>query len=271
MPIEILDGAMGTELIAHGVDLEGPVWSARAVLEAPEAVAEVHRAYAQAGATIHTTNTFRTQPQYLSNWAEAAMTAVGLARGSVPSGHRVAGSIAPAADCYRPDLSPGVEARADHRALAEVLADAGCDLLLCETFAVRDEALVAVEEALRTGVETWLALTAGPDGVLLDPASMARIADDAVRLGVRRVLANCISAARIQPFVGAICAIGVPCGVYANAGDASEGLGWGNERGPARYADLALEWVRQGATVIGGCCGTGPDHTRALCDRLVEG
>lgn len=266
--VQILDGPMGTELIAAGVGLSGPAWSASAVREAPDAIAEVHRAYVEAGATVHTANTFRTQPATLDNWADAAATAVRLARDSVPSGHRVAGSMAPVADCYRPDLSPGEAARADHRALAEVLVETGCDLLLCETFAVRREALVAVEEALRTGAPTWLALTSGPEASLLSPVEIAAIAREAVALGASQVLVNCVAATRMAPFVNALAEAGLPFGVYANAGARQDAVGWGHQEGPDHYAALAEQWAAQGARTIGGCCGTSPAHIRAVRERL---
>src|SRR6185436_12595780 len=104
--------------------------------------------------------------------------AVAIARAAVPAGHRVAGSLAPLEDCYRPDLSPA-DPRPEHRELARALADAGVDLLLCETFPHAGEALVACEEAVATGLETWVSFTAGPDGSLLSPAEVEAAAREA--------------------------------------------------------------------------------------------
>jgi S-methylmethionine-dependent homocysteine/selenocysteine methylase len=63
----------------------------------------------------------------------------------------------------------------------------------------------------------------------------------------------------------------VPIGAYANAGAGDEGLGWGaTDRNAAdAYADLAERWVEAGASVVGGCCGTGPPHVQALAERLA--
>src|SRR5690349_17344331 len=106
--ITLVDGAMGTELGARGVSIDGALWSARALDEAPEEVAGIHAAYAAAGATLHTANTFRTKRRQAGErWEKLARKAVRLARGAVPVGHRVAGSVSPLEDCYRPDLSPG--------------------------------------------------------------------------------------------------------------------------------------------------------------------
>lgn len=264
---------MGTELDARGVDTTLPLWSARALVEAPEIVEAIHREYVAAGATVHTANTFRTKRRTLRAtgiaWAPLARLAVQIARAATPSEHRVAGSIAPLEDCYRPDLSPS-DSRGEHRELAEVLADAGCDLLLCETFPHVGEALVAVEEAVRTGVETWVAFTAGPDAGLLTPRAVAEGARASLGAGATAVLINCTPAIDVQPYVEALVPLGAAVGAYANAGRVDDGIGWKSsaEPGAIRYAALAERWRAAGATIVGGCCGTTPAHVRALAERF---
>ncbi|MFO0696049.1 MAG: homocysteine S-methyltransferase family protein [Polyangiales bacterium] len=268
-PLVILDGPLGTELAARGIETGLPLWSAAALDTAPDVVAAIHRDYAAAGATVHTTDTFRTQPRWMGEAFEAkARLAVALCRGAVPAGHRVAGSIAPVEDCYRPDRSPGEGARAEHRALARVLVDAGVDLLLCETFPHPEEALVAVEEAVATGKPTWLALTAGPDADLMNAESMRATAREAVARGASAVLVNCVPASRTAAFVEALAGLGVPFGAYANAGRADERIGWvaSAEPGATAYAELARGWIALGASLVGSCCGTGPAHVRALAE-----
>jgi S-methylmethionine-dependent homocysteine/selenocysteine methylase len=144
-------------------------------------------------------------------------------------------------------------------------------VLLCETFANGAEAVVAVEEALATGLPVWLSLTAGPFAELLSPAELTEIGRDAVAAGVERVLVNCIAATQIGAYVDAVAALGVPFGAYANAGREDEALGWGatSPRAAEAYADLAERWKDAGASVIGGCCGTGPLHIQALAERFA--
>ncbi len=272
MSIEILDGALGTELIARGVELEGPNWSGRAIAQAPGILADIHADYARAGATLHTANTFRTQPRaFGAGWREALQSAVQIARGAIPHRCKVLGSMAPVEDCYRPDRSPGVASRPEHREIARALADAGCDVLLCETFAHREEALTAAEEAVATGLPAWLSLTAGPFADLLTPSRLGAIARDARSTGIERLLVNCIGATQMQPYVEAIASAGLPIGVYANAGGKDEGLGWDatSRQAAVAYADLAEGWVAAGASVVGGCCGTGPAHVEELARRFA--
>jgi S-methylmethionine-dependent homocysteine/selenocysteine methylase len=266
--IAILDGPMGTELASRGVPTPAPLWSALALTEAPDVVRSIHRAYDEAGATVHTANTFRSKRRQAgARWEAFCKLAVDLARSAVPASHRVAGSIAPLEDCYRPDLSPApAEARAEHRELAEALAAAGVDLLLCETFPHVGEALIAVEEAARTGLPVWASFTAGPEGNLLTPEALEAGAREAVRRGAEVVLVNCVPATQTQVFVERLARVGAPFGAYANAGGMDEGIGWGPPDGAAaeEYARLARGWADAGATVIGGCCGTGPAHVAAL-------
>jgi S-methylmethionine-dependent homocysteine/selenocysteine methylase len=264
----ILDGPMGTELERRGVALPPPSWSARALEVAADVVAAVHREYAAVGATVHRANTFRTHRRSSGErWRELALRAVELARAHAGAGHRVAGSIGPLEDCYRPDLSPGTKALAEHRALATVLASTGVDLLFCETFPHPGEAAVAVEAAVETGVETWVALTPAPDGSLMSPAEMRAAARVCVSAGARAVLVNCLAARRTLGYVRELGGLGVPFGAYANAGRKDEGLGWAHAADPRAaegYADLARTWIDAGATIVGGCCGTGPAHVEAV-------
>ena len=276
----ILDGPMGTELGRRGVATPAPGWSAYALESSPESVRDIHRAYAVAGAQAHRGNTFRTQPKlFPERYVELALRAhallrQGLASAGVPdpdAGGSSFGCMAPIEDCYRPDLSPPESvARGAHRKMASALRDAGYARIVCETFPHAAEARIAVEEAVATGLETWLALTAGPDGALMSPEAMERAARDGVAAGARAVLVCCTSAAMTGAYVERLARIGVPFGAYANAGDPAAGLGWAAEpmRAAAAYATLAAEWVAAGASIVGACCGAGPAHIAELATRF---
>lgn len=272
-PLTLLDGAMGTELGARGLRLDPPRWSAHALIDAPDVISAVHAAYAEAGATVHTANTFRTTATaWGPGWQRAAAAAIALARRSVPAGHRVAASLAPVADCYSPEASPA-EADVLHAALAEALAEAGPDLLLCETFPHLGEAQAAVRAARATGLPVWLSLTPGPGAPLLSPAEVERGAAAALDAGATAVLVNCCPPDTTHRYVEALARAARPhpaaaIGAFANAGPIGGPWGWGAAGGPSAYADQAARWVEAGATLIGGCCGTSPATIRALRARL---
>jgi len=263
--LTILDGPLGTLLDARGVANDAQSWSAAAIDTAPEIIEAIHRDYAAAGATVHTANTFRTKRRNVGDdWRRLTDDAVAIARRSVPAGHRIAGSIAPLEDCYRPDLSPTDDSRSEHQELADALAATGVDLLLCETFANIHEAMVAVKAAVWTGVATWLALTAAPEADLLTASEMATGARRAVDAGATAVLVNCTPYDQTLKFVEALAGakLGVPIGAYANAG--TETWQSSEERHVRSYAEQAFQWIDAGATIIGGCCGTTPAHIAAL-------
>lgn len=276
----LLDGPMGTELHARGIATPLPAWSSLALETAPDVVRAIHREYAAAGATVHTTNTFRTRPAVLGEgWAESARLAVRLAREAVPRDHRVAGSIAPLEDCYSPQDSPADRdpdgTRSAHAGLARVLADAGCDLLLCETFPHVEEAWLATEAAVATGLETWTSFTPGPSTDLLTPAEVGWAAAGACDRGARAVLVNCLAHHRVPDYLDALtkAAAGreVLVGVYANAGWVDGESGWKPAPlAPDEYAGSALAWRDAGATILGTCCGTGVEHVAALARAFAR-
>ncbi len=264
----VLDGAIGTVLSDLGIATPAPLWSAAAVRDNPDVIAALHAAYAAAGATVHTAATFRSAAASAGS-ASAALTrrAVGLARGAVPRGHRVAGSLAPIHDCWRPALSPPNAIDA-HRRFAALLAEAGCDLLLAETFAGPDEAYAATRACVETGLPTWVALTPGFDGSLMTPVELTRAARRVADVGAEVVLVNCFPVAQADRWVDALASIGTPWGVYANAGEPGDPHASGTPGASSRYADLVQGWVDRGASVVGGCCGTSPSHIRAWTDRI---
>jgi len=269
MSVTIIDGPMGTLLYRRGVQTPPPGWSASALNTAPEAIADIHAEYAAAGATVHTANTFRTTQRAMGvGWEKLATIAVEIARDAVPPDHLVADSIAPLEDCYRPDLSPSSPHK-EHALLADVLAAAGCDVLLCETFPHIDEGLAAARAAVSTGVETWLSFTAGFRGDLLTPAQVGLGAAQAVDLGVKGLLINCVPVDQTLPYVQVLAGLGVACGAYANSGHPTDDLGWNDDAsGIQSYVNHAVDWVNAGASIVGACCGADPGTVEAISTRL---
>lgn len=268
----LLDGPMGTELTFRKIPTALPRWSAGALTSHPDVVTAIHQDYVDAGADILTTNTFRTSEATLgAEWRATTRRAVELARHAAGKSCRVAGSIAPLADCYRPDLSPALDhpdrTYRAHSQMAEVLAE-DVDLILCETFPSVEEAVLAARAALATGKETWVALTAGPGTPLLNAREMREASKRLVDEGVAALLVSCTPAAECERYLEALAVGGARTGVYANAGvaDAESGFRSDPDLSPRQYLHLAKRWEDAGAVIIGGCCGTRPKHIEALND-----
>jgi S-methylmethionine-dependent homocysteine/selenocysteine methylase len=276
----LLDGPMGTELERRGARLPAPMWSAVAVRDAPALVSAVHADYAAAGADVHTAATFRTTARALAgagdtgDWRALVLRAVGLCRDAVGQA-RVAGSIAPLEDCFSPERTPPDDVlREEHTALAECLADAGCDLLLVETMPTLRELVAATSAAADTGLPVWSALTLGPQGEFFDAAGVAEARRAAHDAGAQAFLINCTPPPRITALLESLAqaqpgttdpAADRTLGAYGNSIFPGE-TGWS----PARYAEEALAWAALGARILGGCCGTGPAHLVALRERLRQ-
>ena len=277
--VHLLDGALGTELGGRGVDTRGPLFSAAALLDEPgrQALREVHRAYVDAGAALITAATFRTSRRSLAaaglgaRFPELARLAVREARAAAAGRARVAGSLAPLEDCYRPDLRPPpAQASREHLEHARALAEAGSDLLLVETVAAADEGLAAVAAAAATGLPVWVAAMATPGGTLLDGGNLAEFFRRAAAAGASAALINCTPPDGVDLALPAAAASGLAFGAYAHLGEVDPAVPWGNapRLEPDEYARRALQWVERGASIVGGCCGTGPEHIRALARAL---
>jgi S-methylmethionine-dependent homocysteine/selenocysteine methylase len=276
----LLDGAMGTELERRGVPTPLPLWSASALLEAADTVREIHEEYVRAGADILTANTFRVTPRALGKAGRGdeidrlTDLAVGLAREAVTraSGARdvmVAGALAPLEDCYRPDLMPeAAVAEREHAEQAVRLARRGVDLILIETMNSIAEAKAAMRGAKPTGLPVLVSFLCRNARELW---SGERI-EDAVRavelLNPEAILVNCVAPDIAADLVAEMARVTrLPLGCNPNAGepDLERGI-WNFDPSwtPTRFAEAAALWVARGAQLVGGCCGTGPDHIRAL-------
>ncbi len=283
--VTILDGATGTELERRGVNISLPLWSARALITAPDVLAAVHRDYLDAGADAITTNTFRTHHRTLAcepdapNATELTRTAVRIAR-AVRDEHKpgalVLGSVAPLEDCYRPNLAPGADDCArEHAELIQVLVAAGVDRVLIETMNNITETRAAIIAARRYAPDRWMVSfctdTAASPGTLLSGEPVEALLDelrDAWAVGV-----NCVAAPDVErqvvflrerlPDAATIIA-------YANIGYADEQGNWvpTDAVAPDRYAAYAASWIEAGASIVGGCCGTTPATIASVAHRL---
>jgi S-methylmethionine-dependent homocysteine/selenocysteine methylase/SAM-dependent methyltransferase len=283
----VLDGATGTELqgkteLRPGV--EEPLWATRALVDAPDDVAALHRRYVDIGCDVISTNTWGlpsavrldgprlwelTAPVH---WMDIARRGVQLAREAVDEAGRT-GEVA-VAFSVNGDLD-STEGAEMVPLLARAFEDGPPDLMLLETLSlVRDETFATVERLLDTGLPLWISFRrcrhgvcgvfgqhwGGPEG-----DAFGRAAGRFEELGVDALLINCIPPDHVAGMVGWLRDFtDIPLGVYPNLGYLSD-AGWSFDRdvGGAEYAELALRWRAEGAQIVGGCCGVGPAHIAA--------
>jgi homocysteine S-methyltransferase len=270
-----MDGAMGTELEGRGVDTSSPSWTARALLEAPDVVRQIHDDYVAAGAELITANTFRTHARSLrsigreADARELTRQAVQFAKAAAGSEAYVAGSVAPLEDCYSPHLTPGESAlAAEHDELARNLADAGVDVILIETQLTIREAVLACQAARRTGVPCCVSFVCGRNGALLSGESLLDAYWAVAEFRPSAFLVNCTPGEEVLSALQPCLSLRerIPLGAYANTGRLLPNGTWEATAGisPAVYAEYAQTWLEAGLQLIGGCCGTRPAHISAL-------
>lgn len=280
----LLDGALGTELDRRGIPMPPHLWSAGALLSHPDAVRQIHTDFLEAGAEWITANTFRTHRRNLTKAglgdraAELTTQAVELAREAARLfGERVwvAGSLAPLEDCYRPnDVPAETDLKAEHAEMARNLAGAGADLILVETQNTIREASAATQAAAETGLPTAVSFVCGRDGRLLSGETLTAAVTAVLPFGPIAVLVNCLPGSAVTGALQELkqAAGETPLGVYANTGEFDPAKGWISTalEQPENYARAAKDWRERGAKILGGCCGTTPQHIRTLRDVLSE-
>jgi S-methylmethionine-dependent homocysteine/selenocysteine methylase len=247
-------------------------------------VERIHADYAAAGAEILTANTFRTQRRVLARAGigeragELTALAVDLARRAAASAGEgshpvlVAGSAPTLEDCYRPDLVPDADALArEHAEHASHLAAAGVDAILIETMNTIREAVAAARAARDRRLPCLVSFVCWEGATLLGGEPLAEALAAARAEGADAVLVNCLPVSNVAACLPALRAAGLPFGVYANLGapGVTSGPGRSEPWAPDAFAAHAARWLDAGARIVGGCCGTTPEHVRAIAERLA--
>jgi 5-methyltetrahydrofolate--homocysteine methyltransferase len=277
--ILILDGGMGTEILnrlGQNVDFFELL-----NLEQQSLLVGIHQDYVQAGADIITTNTFGANRIKLAEYGferkvkainTAAVDAAIKARGTHPV--KIAGSMGPVGRLIRPlgelDEEDVFSAFAEQ---ARILEEAGADILFIETQIDTLEGKIALRAAkentsLPVSVSMSFPLEKGRTVTGSDPETAAIIfaSSQADIFGI-----NCGGhPGEFEKFIPAVLRYSKkPLIIYANAGlPEKKGKRLLYPLGPKEYLSFALKYYRLGANIIGGCCGTTPEHTRAIAGRL---
>ncbi|MEM7019571.1 MAG: homocysteine S-methyltransferase family protein [Pseudomonadota bacterium] len=288
--ITILDGGMGGELQRRTGSATG-LWSAQALLEAPDLVVEIHKEYIEAGARIITTNTYSTVPSYLgksdlaARYVELTTLAGELAQRAVrESGEQVliAGSIPPLSESYRPDLVPEeMEAAPIYEAMMKALRN-NVDMYLCETMSTGEEALHAVRQVSQYGGDkpilvSWT-LNEQPGQGLRNGEPIADAFDMLSEYEIESFLFNCTSPEAILEGIKEMRGLtDKKLGGYPNRLNAVDPnwtldneyhTGLRTDIDVDFYVDMAHQFEQAGASIIGGCCGIGPKYIAALSQSI---
>jgi len=282
----ILDGAIGTEILRRNV-----TWADHQLATKPEFVRGIHEDYIRAGADVISTNSFQLSRRALYNHfrddahrehigakdlpERAGKLLAASVRLAVEAREKVAAKrpVAVAAAittlewCFRPDLVPADEqARREYRELFGIVKENGADLVLFETVNSIGEANVAAEVARELGLPCWVAFVPAKTGKLFTGETLGDAVEAMQKHGVDAVLLNCAPPNDITTGMKELMPRAkVATGAYAHIGrfNPPEWL-FTDEYPPARYTQECAGWKKSGARILGGCCGTTPDHIAAL-------
>ena len=295
----VLDGGLATELEARGCDLNDDLWSARTLLENPDLIRDVHLDYLHAGADCIASATYQATFEGLAQRGLDREQAGELLRSSVRLAmaareafwsapehrqHRLRPLVAASVGPYGAFLADGSEytgrygldraaLSAFHRDRWHVLAESGADLMACETIPAHVEARVLLQLLRETpGTYAWFSFSCRDGGRLSDGTPLADVAAELheepqiVAVGI-----NCTSPRFIPNLIAEVRrSTAKPIIVYPNSGEVYDARSkrWAGTANPVDFGQSSGEWLAAGATLIGGCCRTGPGHVRAIREQL---
>lgn len=284
--IVLLDGGLGQELRRRSTAPATPLWMAQTVLDEPELVEAVQRDFITAGAKVITLAAYTSTPERLDRDATHDLfqplqdAAIAIARKAIAgTDTKIGGCLPPLIASYRPELAPEEGLlRATYDRIVEAQIDA-VDVFQCETLSSVREVSAAVSSAAASGKPVWCSMSVSDeDGTVLRSGEpLADGVEAAVAAGAQALLINCSSPEAITAGLPVLAASGLAYGAYANgftsvsalqAGGTVDVLEARQDLDPEIYARIAMGWVAQGATLIGGCCEVGPAHIQAIADAL---
>lgn len=279
----ITDGAMGTVLFSSGLDQGDPpeLWN----VDYPDRVAAVHQAYYDAGAQVMLTNTFGGNRYRLmlhnaqDRVAEVNQAAAAILREVVSKNDNqavVAGDIGPSGQVLTPygELS-FQEAKEGFAQQAEALISAGVDVIWIETMSDLEEVRAAIEGARQVSADIPVVTTMTFDthGHTMMGVSPEQALETLTPLGPLALGGNCGNGPEeIIEVIQKMHAVDPDMTLVAKANDGIPELVKGKpvyRASPAAMADYAVNSYQAGARIIGACCGSTPDHVKAISQALA--
>lgn len=288
--IVLIDGGLGEEVYRKAGEPADPLWSARVMMDQPNIVKQVHQEFIQSGARIITINSYTCTPTRLErdgkkDWfeelqikafdlASEARKAMGYTAQEV----QIAACLPPLRGSYTSDSRSFGELKKEYQQIVALQASRA-DLFIIETISVIQEAQAAVEAALESGKPVLLSFTLSDEepGKLRSGESVEEALAALAPYDLRGLLFNCSFPETIGQGLTALKHKNIPYGGYANGftsiqplkpGGTVDALSARKDLDVNTYAGQVMNWVADGATIVGGCCEVGPAYIAELKDRL---
>ena len=289
--VTLLDGSVGQELVKQYGEKPTPLWSTEIMLKDPNMVSDIHSAYFEAGATIATTNSYTILRDRLKHFAlehevhnlwNSSVAAACKARDKFGSG-RIAGSIGPLRASYRPDICPPVEeASSIYKEKVESIAPM-VDILLVETVCSLKQAEGVLAATDNSNKPVWISFSVDDkDGTRLRSGENLEDVKAVINNHfVEAVLINCSPPEVVGNALSILSKMGLAFGAYANGFSkissdflktrpTVDALTSRKDLGPEEYSNFVTNWIRNGASIVGGCCEIGPTHISKIAQKIHE-
>ena len=289
--VTLLDGSVGQELVKQYGEKPTPLWSTEIMLKDPNMVSDIHSAYFEAGATIATTNSYTILRDRLKHFAlehevhnlwYSSVAAACKARDKFGSG-RIAGSIGPLRASYRPDICPPVEeASSIYKEKVESIAPM-VDILLVETVCSLKQAKGVLPATDNSNKPVWISFSVDDnDGTRLRSGENLEDVEAVINNHfVEAVLINCSPPEVVGNALSILSKMGLAFGAYANGFSkissdflktrpTVDTLTARKDLGPEEYSNFVTNWIRNGASIVGGCCEIGPTHISKIAQKIHE-
>ena len=289
--VTLLDGSVGQELVKQYGEKPTPLWSTEIMLKDPNMVSDIHSAYFEAGATIATTNSYTILRDRLKHFAlehevhnlwYSSVAAACKARDKFGSG-RIAGSIGPLRASYRPDICPPVEeASSIYKEKVESIAPM-VDILLVETVCSLKQAEGVLAATDNSNKPVWISFSVDDnDGTRLRSGENLEDVKAVINNHfVEAVLINCSPPEVVGNALSILSKMGLAFGAYANGFSkissdflktrpTVDALTARKDLGPEEYSNFVTNWIRNGASIVGGCCEIGPTHISKIAQKIHE-
>jgi len=272
----LLDGALGSYLQQKGFQTDNILWTSKLNISNPDAVIRIHKEYIEAGADIITTNTFRTNPYSLNragmnSHSEYVLAAVKIAQeaGMGKDKILIAGSNAPAEDCYQKERTIGYNTlKLNHEKHIDLLIDNGVDFILNETQSHLDELEIICEHCEKNNIPYLVSLYFDENLKLLSGESLEYIFSFLENREILAIGINCISSELFNRIIGST-NLPVNWGFYLNCGDGRPTDKIINCKiQPEEYLDYVKNSLSLNPSFVGSCCGSNPSHIRKIKELL---
>jgi len=276
----VIDGGLATQLEAQGCDLSNPLWSASMIQSDPLQIVAAHRIYLDAGAQIIISASYQTvDPNLVAGAAHLALRARDEFVADNPSAvfPLVAASVGP----YGAVRSDGSEYTGEydkdraglvafHEARIAQLDTSAVDILACETIPSIDEASALSELLIEVATPAWVSFSCRDDARISDGTSIeiaAQLFQD--HPNVKAIGVNCTAPQHIEALIARIRVAlpDMPVLVYPNSGEKFDAVRktWSGTTTADDWVTAAAVWRAAGASIVGGCCRTTPEHVAAIC------